>query len=388
MSRTPPSCGSGACGGEAGGGERPWVAVAGARPNFVKLVPLLAAAEAGGRRLLWVHAGQHRSRAMGERSLGPLSPPPPWVALPATRPGAGRVRRLARRIEPVLEALRPSLVVAIGDVDSTVAAAAAAARRGLPLAHVEAGLRSGERGMPEERNRRLVDRWSGRLHATEAAAVEHLAREGLAERARLHGNVVADALRLARPHLRPPPVPTPYALVTFHRQATVEDPARLGRVTAALERTAAGVRVVFPVHPRTRRRLGAGAARRLARAGVLLRPPEPYVAFLGLLAGAAIVVTDSGGVQVEACLLGTPCLTLRRRTEHEATVALGANQVLGTDPRRIVAAVGVGLARAAPPWRRPPLWDGRAALRIVADWVRNPPRPVIGYKDVILPMEM
>jgi UDP-N-acetylglucosamine 2-epimerase (non-hydrolysing) len=351
------------------------VAVAGARPNFVKLAPLVAAARAAGRELPWVHTGQHADAAMARDLWEDLRLPEPVATLGVRPPGARRAERMAKDLVPVLGALRPSMVAVIGDVDSTVAGALAARTLGIRLAHVEAGLRSFERGLPEERNRVRVDALSDRLHCPEPAAAALLLREGRARaEVRMDGNVLADALLAARAridaagtHEAMGLAAGSYVVVTLHRQATVDDPARLARWMESLRAAARERPVVFPVHPRTRRAL----PRRPRAPGLRLVDPMPWTAFLGLVAHAAAVVTDSGGLQVETSLLAVPCWTARARTEHGLTLTHGTNRLLGADPRRVPRALADSArVPAAPAPRRPRAWDGRAASRIVADWLR------------------
>jgi UDP-N-acetylglucosamine 2-epimerase (non-hydrolysing) len=346
----------------------------------VKLSPLVRAADAAGRDLLWIHTGQHVDPAMSAEMEKDLGLPAPAARLAAPRAGPRRVLRMAEGLVPPLRRLGPSLVVVLGDVDSTVSGALAARAMGLPLAHVEAGLRSFDRSMPEERNRTLVDRLSDRLHVPEPAGVENLRREGVpARRVHRSGNVMADALREARPALRGlDPGPAlglrggPYVVATLHRVGNVDEPSRLLRFVAAFARIARDVPVLFPVHPRTRRRLaGLGGSRALARRGVLVADPAPYLAFLALVERAAAVVTDSGGLQVEASILGVPCVTARSRTEHPLTLRRGTNALAGGDPARLPGALRRALARRRSRRALPPDWDGHAAARIVADWSRG-----------------
>jgi UDP-N-acetylglucosamine 2-epimerase (non-hydrolysing) len=284
---------------------------------------------------------------------------------------------MARALREPLARLRPSLVVVMGDTDSTVAGALVGRDLGVPLAHVEAGLRSFERDHPEERNRVRVDRLSARLHAPEASAVRHLRAEGFAaSRVHLAGNVMADALRRARARIGRAPRPrglprSAYLLATLHRQSNVDDPSRLRRLLDALLEGAGDLPVVLPVHPRTAKSAGLGGRGRMR--GLLALPPLPYLSFLALLSGARAVVTDSGGVQVEASLLGVPCVTARRRTEHELTLTHGTNRIAGSDPRRLPAAVRAALAEDPRPRAFPLAWDGRASERIVRDWRLRPP---------------
>jgi len=363
-------------------GRGPWIAVAGARPNYVKLAPLVRAAKAQRRDLVWIDTGQHTSAALTTSMIRDLGLPAPAERLRAPRAGTGRIPRLAARLAPVLAARRPSLVVVLGDVDSTLAAALAAWRQDLPLVHIEAGLRAFQRGMPEERNRILVDGLSDRLYLSEPMAEEHLRREGCARgRIRKPGNVMADALEQHRAGILKAAAGQArrrgsYVVATLHRQANVDVPGRLAGYVEALARVAREHPVVFPVHPRTRQRLrAAGRDPRHLAAGLTAIRPLGYLGFLGLVAGSAGVITDSGGLQVEAALLGVPCVTARRRTEHRLTLTHGGNVLAGTDPRRLPAAVRHALSQAPIARRRPRAWDGHAAERIVADWCRGFARP-------------
>ena len=352
-----------------------WLAVAGARPNFVKVAPLVAAARAAGTTLPWVHTGQHFDEALSGTFLRDLSLPSPVAHL---RVGAGspslQTARILERLEPVLRRRRPRVLVVVGDVTSTLAAALSASQVGVPVAHVEAGLRSFDWTMPEERNRVLVDRLSARLYATEESAVGNLAREGVPRGAvRLVGNVMIDALRRVEARLadRAPDDARGAVLVTLHRPSNVDDPARLRAWAVALARVARLAPVHFPVHPRTRARLARGGLLgRLARRGVVLLPPLPYLDFVARLSVAGVVATDSGGVQEEAAYLGVPCLTLRTTTERPITLEDGANRLLGDDPAALAPAVARALRRPRGRRTRRGLWDGRAAERIVADLVR------------------
>jgi UDP-N-acetylglucosamine 2-epimerase (non-hydrolysing) len=365
-------------------GRGTWVAVAGTRPNYVKLGPLVRAARARRRRLDWIDTGQHGTRAMAGAFAEHFRVGEPLARLPGRRPGAGRVAWMAAKLERELRTLAPSLVVVLGDVDSTLAGAIAAWQLDLPLVHVEAGLRSFEPAMPEERNRTRVDALSDRLYASEPSGVENLRAEGVARaRIRSPGNVMADALKRARPEIErraarlAGDLPRDgYVVATFHRQANVDDPARLGGLVRALVRCAHALPVVFPVHPRTRDALRrAGLARALRAGGVRTTAPRGYLDFLGLVRSAAAVLTDSGGLQVEAALLGVPCVTARRRTEHRLTLSHGGNRVAGMDLRALPKAMGDALAAGKPRGRTPRAWDGRAAERIVQDWCRGFARP-------------
>lgn len=351
------------------------VVVAGTRPNFVKIAPLLRAARAARVDMPWVHTGQHFDPTLSDailRDLG-LSAPAAELAVGEGSPMA-QTARILLALGPVLASLDPDVVVVVGDVTSTLAAALAAADAGLPVAHVEAGLRSFDRAMPEERNRILTDHLSDVLYVSEPAGLVHLRREGFPHaRVRLVGNPMVDALRRALPAIdRRATPPRGEVVVTLHRAANVDVPARLSACCAAFARVAARRPVLFPVHPRTRRRLDdAGLAGPLRAAGVELAAPMPYLDFLARVRSAAVVATDSGGLPEEAAVLGVPCLTLRAVTERPLTVSHGTNRLLGTDPRKIPAAVEAAASRPRRAQRPSRLWDGRAAERIVADLTRR-----------------
>lgn len=359
------------------------VNIVGTRPNLVKMAAVLAAQHARADALvpLLVHTGQHRDPAMADAFGAALGLPAPDAVLGGGGGGqAEQVARMLAELPAVLARLRPDLVVVVGDVNSTAAGALAAAMLRVPVAHVEAGLRSFDRSMPEELNRIVVDTVSDLHFVSEPSGLENLAREGRPAAGVHHvGNVMIDTLVRFRARaaacdpagalgLRPP-----YAVLTLHRPANVDDPAVLGALLQAAGTIARRLPVVFPVHPRTRAQLdAAGAAAVVAVCPALhLVPPLDYVAMLALLERAALVLTDSGGVQEETTYLGVPCLTLRERTERPATLSDGTNRVVGTQPARIIAEAERVLDGDRPPPRRPALWDGHAAERIaavLADW--------------------
>ncbi len=351
--------------------------IAGCRPNFVKLAPLLE--EMGRRpeiRATLVHTGQHYDRQMSGVFFRDLGLPQPDVDLGVgSGSHAAQTARVMEGIEPVLLERRPDLVLVVGDVNSTVAAAMTAVKLGIPVAHVEAGLRSFDREMPEEVNRVLTDSISDFLFASEASGAANLAREGTApEKVWLVGNVMVDALlarlerisrstALARWGL----VPRRYAVLTLHRPENVEDPAVAGRIVAAVRELQRQLPVVFPAHPRTAKRFREmGLWEVLEKApDVQLTGPLGYLDFLRLVQCSACVLTDSGGLQEEATALGVPCLTLRPSTERPATVLEGTNRLVGT---RLRAIVDGALEARRGEWAAsgvPELWDGRAAGRIV-----------------------
>ncbi|WP_101833770.1 non-hydrolyzing UDP-N-acetylglucosamine 2-epimerase, partial [Frankia canadensis] len=338
------------------------VVVAGARPNFVKAKPVLDALEAAGLRTTLVHTGQHYDEAMSGVFFADLDLRVPDHHL-AAGSGSHAVQTAAvmTAFEPLLAELAPDVVVVFGDVNSTLACALVAAKAGVRAAHVEAGLRSGDRGMPEEINRIVADRLCADLFATSPDAVEHLLREGTEPRdVHLVGNVMVDTLLARRDEALARPVlaglgrrPGDYGLVTLHRPANVDDPAALDGLLGALSEIAASCPLIFPAHPRT----AARVAGRLP-SSVRVIGPVGYLDSLALQAGARIVLTDSGGIQEETTVLGVPCLTLRDTTERPLTVTEGTNRVVGRD-RRVVVTAALDTLEHPPPPRRPALWDGR-----------------------------
>ncbi len=349
------------------------LAVAGARPNFMKIAPLLKELRAReGFETLLVHTGQHYDAAMSDSFFRDLGIPEPDVNLGVGSGSHGeQTAEVLRKIEPLLIERHPDVLVVVGDVNSTLAATLAAVKLGIPVAHVEAGLRSFDRSMPEETNRVMTDVVSEWLFTTEPAAEQNLLREGVA-RDRIHfvGNVMIDTLlanldrargldSLERLGLEP----RGYALLTLHRPSNVDDPVRLRALFAVLEEINTELPVVFPVHPRTQ----AAIERLLGGQSPALRMTEPlgYLEFLQLMAEARLVLTDSGGIQEETTALGVSCLTLRDSTERPVTVDEGTNTMVGTEPDAIRAAVRKILDGEAKKGRVPALWDGRAAARIV-----------------------
>jgi UDP-N-acetylglucosamine 2-epimerase (non-hydrolysing) len=348
------------------------VHVVGARPNFVKIAPVVRALAARGTEQRLVHTGQHDDPRMSDvffRDLG-LREPEAHLGV-GSGSHAEQTARVMLALEEALSGMpAPDWVLVPGDVNSTLAAALVAAKRGLRVAHLEAGLRGGERGMPEELNRIATDHVSDLLLTPSSDADANLAREGIPPgRIALVGNVMIDSLLAALPRARERAVPEQlglepggYAIATLHRPSNVDDPATLARLLSAMARLARELPVVFAVHPRTRARL---ASPELAAAASALRIEEPfgYLDFVSLLCGARLVLTDSGGLQEETTALGIPCLTLRESTERPITVTEGTNQVAGTDPERIRDGALRALHVPTPP-RCPELWDGRAGPRV------------------------
>jgi UDP-N-acetylglucosamine 2-epimerase (non-hydrolysing) len=340
--------------------------VVGARPNFMKVAPVLRALDAP---TLLVHTGQHYDSEMSEVFLRELGLPEPdfFLGVGSGTHGEQTARALVG-IEQVLLERRPAAVVVSGDVNSTLAGALAAAGTHIPLAHLEAGLRSFDSTMPEEHNRKVADHLSALLLAHSQSAVENLAREGIAaELVELVGNTMIDTVL---EHVEDAKARAPwselgleageYGLVTLHRPALVDDPQVLTATVAALAALAETLPLVFPVHPRTRARLEETD---LSLGRVFFTPPLGYREFLGLEACARFVLTDSGGVQEETTYLGVPCFTLRDNTERPVTIARGTNTLLGLDPARIPDVLE-GLSAPRRPASPPPLWDGHAAERV------------------------
>jgi UDP-N-acetylglucosamine 2-epimerase (non-hydrolysing) len=355
--------------------------VVGARPNFMKVAPVLRALD--GEHLL-VHTGQHYDEAMSDAFVRELGLPEPDVFLGVgSGTHGGQIARALVGIEQVLLERRPAAVVVAGDVNSTLAGAIGAAKANVPLAHIESGLRSFDRLMPEEHNRKLTDHLSDLLLAHSQSAVDNLVREGIdAGAVELVGNTMIDSLvehvddaKAGEPWRELGLDPRAYGLVTLHRPTLVDDPRLLSETVEALAQLAATVPLVFPVHPRTRARLDAVSA-----PGLHLTPPLGYHDVLGLEACARFVLTDSGGVQEETSALGVPCFTLRDSTERPVTVELGTNTVLGARPDRIheIPALVEGV-RTAPAI---PLWDGRAGERAAAAircWVDAAPLAALAH---------
>jgi UDP-N-acetylglucosamine 2-epimerase (non-hydrolysing) len=417
------------------------LSVVGARPNFMKIAPIVAELKKAELRKAGlkkpelkkaknlpaiehclVHSGQHYDELLSGNFFADLGLPQPDVNLQV---GSGshavQTAEIMKRIEPVLLDFKPQMVLVVGDVNSTLAAALTAAKLGIGVAHIEAGLRSFDMTMPEEINRKLTDAVSSLLFVTEQSGVENLKREGVSpEKIFLVGNVMIDSLlqhrelasrsplldRLGMRRLGMPRVGTgkngsscrDYGVLTLHRPSNVDDPETLHGILRAVSALAADLPIFFPVHPRTRKKIESfGLQRYLAgstetssngtssngtssnrtssnrrspaernRAGIVPLDPLGYLDFLSLNDRARIVLTDSGGIQEETTVLGVPCLTLRENTERPATVEHGSNQVVGVDSDRILAAARSILSNPARPSQRPPLWDGNAARRIVA----------------------
>lgn len=346
------------------------VCVGGARPNFMKLAPLMEALRADSRfHALLVHTGQHYDHQMSGAFFRDLGLPDPDYSLGVgSGSHAQQTAAILSSFEPVLLDTRPDAVVVVGDVNSTMGCALVAAKLCVPVVHVEAGLRSFDRTMPEEINRVVTDAVSELLLVSEPSGVENLRREGIdPAKVRLVGNLMIDSLRR---HLRQAEAaelparlglePRAYGVITLHRPANVDDAAALETILEALAEISRELPLIFPVHPRTRARLQDSEAWKRGR--IRLLDPLSYIEFLSLMAASAAVFTDSGGIQEETTVLGIPCFTLRENTERPVTIEQGTNVLAGTRKETILAAWRRhGLAR--PNARVPDLWDGQAAAR-------------------------
>jgi UDP-N-acetylglucosamine 2-epimerase (non-hydrolysing) len=352
------------------------VNVVGARPNLIKIAPLMAAyAGHPSIEALLVHTGQHYDETMSELFFEQLGIPKPDINLEVgSASHAVQTAEIMKAFEGVLVDHRPDVVLVVGDVNSTIACGLVAVKLGIRLVHVEAGLRSRDRTMPEEINRILTDAISDLLFCTEQSGVDNLIAEGVPrDRIHLVGNVMIDTLlknkqladrstvldELGLERRR-------YAVLTLHRPSNVDDPATFDGILDALEVVQSELPIVFPVHPRTRRILADSPLGRRAEAmsGLRLLDPIGFLDFLKLMSDARIVLTDSGGIQEETTILKVPCLTLRENTERPITTEIGSNRIVGTDTTRILDAFRAVMDGKGPPCDIPPLWDGSAAKRI------------------------
>ena len=364
----------------------PVICVVGARPNFMKMAPILRAFAANTPSIptLLVHTGQHYDRDMSDKLFEDLRLPRPDINLEV---GSGshavQTAEVMRRFEPVVDQHNPSCVLVVGDVNSTLACTLVAVKKGIPVVHVEAGLRSYDRGMPEEINRVLTDQVADILYTTERSAAENLAREGIAaERVRFVGNVMIDSLLSNLDVARSPgdslkvagmdPVVIQgsqgYGVVTMHRPSNVDHPDILRSLLSVLREISESLPLVFALHPRTKGNIERfGLEDLIDRAKMLILPPQGYLEMLGLMAKARIVLTDSGGLQEETTALGVPCLTMRENTERPITVEQGTNTMVGRDENVIRIQSSEILAGRGKSGRTPELWDGHAAERIATD---------------------
>jgi UDP-N-acetylglucosamine 2-epimerase (non-hydrolysing) len=356
--------------------------VVGARPNFMKIAPIMRAFaqpdSALTARLL--HTGQHYDASMKHSFFDQLHIPEPDIDLEVgSGTHAQQTADIMKRFEPVLDDCSPVAVLVVGDVNSTIACALVAVKKGIPVIHVEAGLRSGDREMPEEINRILTDQLSELLFITEATAEGNLVREGIAsDKVHFVGNVMIDTLLFNLEHAVPAGVTlasagvphtadSGYGLVTLHRPSNVDDPVVLERLLQVLGQVSRNTPLLFPIHPRTEARIAdAGLKTLMDGFAITTLPPLGYLEMLGLMKDAKVVLTDSGGIQEETTALGVPCITLRENTERPITATQGTNTIVGTDTVKILAAYEDVMATGGKAGRVPDLWDGAAAQRIVA----------------------
>ncbi len=346
--------------------------VVGARPNFMKIAPVVLEMKRRNLPQFLVHTGQHYDSNMSQTFFEQLGMPEPDVYLGVgSDTHARQTARVMAAFEDVCRERKPELVIVGGDVNSTLAAALVAAKQHIPVAHVEAGLRSFDRTMPEEINRICADHLSELLFTTEKSGDENLRKEGVGkEKVHFVGNCMVDTLlKHVGMAIQGSPwnqfglEPGEYGLLTLHRPSNVDDPRTLRPLIRAISKASREIPIIFPVHPRTRERL----QKLHLKIGPSLRTcdPLPYLTFIGLMAKAKYVLTDSGGIQEETTVLNVPCLTLRRNTERPITLTKGTNRLVGTDSNQIEKSVEEILAGKWYRGKRPPLWDGNAAVRIV-----------------------
>lgn len=358
------------------------ICIVGARPNFMKIAPIMAALNAlkPALEVTLVHTGQHYDVAMNEQYFQALGIPAPDINLEVgSGTHATQTAEVMCRFEAALEGKNPSAILVVGDVNSTIACALVATKKGIPVIHVEAGLRSFDRGMPEEINRVLTDQISDMLFTTEPSGKDNLLREGVAAQ-RIHfvGNVMIDTLKHNLPRAISArqiasdagredflPENGKYAVVTMHRPSNVDDEVVLASLINTVVSISNQLPVIFPLHPRTKSMLHKfGLEKLLDTPKILLLPPMGYLEMLGLMQGATVVLTDSGGIQEETTALGVPCITLRQNTERPITVEQGSNTIAGQDPQAIMAIFDDVMRTGGKAGRIPEYWDGRASNRI------------------------
>ena len=351
--------------------------VVGARPNLMKAAALLnEMRQTPDIEPLLIHTGQHYDEGMSAVFFRELGIPEPNANLGVGSGSHGvQTGQIMQRLEPLLAGMKPDCVVVVGDVNSTMAAALVSVKLGIPVAHVEAGLRSRDRSMPEEINRIVTDAVSDYLFTTSHDADNNLAHEGIApDKVFFVGNVMIDTLlaclsraRDASTGARHGLLPGQYAVLTLHRPASVDHAETLAGLVSAVGEIQESLPIIFPIHPRTMQQLeksGMGDELK-SMPHVVITPPLGYLDFIGLLADARLVLTDSGGVQEETTILSVPCITLREHTERPVTITHGTNRLVGLDPQRIVSATREVLAGNLRHTGRPELWDGHAAGRVV-----------------------
>jgi UDP-N-acetylglucosamine 2-epimerase (non-hydrolysing) len=349
------------------------ISVVGARPNFMKVAPLHRAFQAysGTIHHAIAHTGQHYDASMSDAFFADLDmPTPSWFLGVGSASHAQQTAAVLTAFDDVLAKANPDYVIVVGDVNSTVACALAAVKRGIRTAHVEAGLRSRDRSMPEEINRLATDAIVDDLFVTEQDGYDNLLHEGhRADSVHFVGNTMIDSLMFALPKASAINVVTKhhipadtYALVTLHRPSNVDDSHQLAMLMSVVDKIASSVPVVFPVHPRTRQRLASLG--HVHSSNVVFVDPQGYIDFLALMKGASFVLTDSGGIQEETTALGIPCITARTTTERPCTTTLGSNRLVAPEHDALLAAAADALARRHSGGSVPPLWDGHASERI------------------------
>ena len=342
----------------------------------MKAAPVIRALAAHPAEQLVVHTGQHYDFNMSEVFFRQLGMPAPDINLQVgSGTHAQQTAQIMSRFEPVLLETRPDMVVVYGDVNSTVAAALVCSKLMVKIAHVEAGLRSFDRTMPEEINRLLTDQLCDLLFTPSEDGNRNLAREGVSfEKVFFVGNVMIDTLTRMLPQTKgrlPDDLPRKYALVTLHRPSNVDELGWLSELISSLEKASREVSFIFPVHPRTRQKLAELGITPNGNGHLRFLDPLPYLEFLALQKHAAIVITDSGGIQEETTFLGVPCLTVRENTERPVTVSMGTNLLVGRDSPRLIREISRVLERPGKQGDIPPLWDGHAAERIASIIVRS-----------------
>lgn len=362
--------------------KHPIACVVGARPNYMKMAPIIRAFQKWNIPSLLVHTGQHYDPEMNDRLFADLDLPRPHLNLEVgSATHAVQTAEIMRRFEPVLDEQAPSAVLVVGDVNSTIACSLVAVKKHIPVIHVEAGLRSFDRNMPEEINRVLTDQIASLLYITERSAQLNLIKEGIdGNQVHFVGNVMIDSLHAARSSavapaetLRrsgaPPDFiesPAGYGVVTLHRPSNVDDPETLRQLLTTLNMVAERLPLVFAAHPRTRKNIEKFGMASLVSSRIQLLAPQGYLEMLGLMSSAAVVLTDSGGMQEETTALSVPCLTLRENTERPITVAQGTNTLVGRNREMILDNIDQILATGGKRGRIPELWDGHAAERIAS----------------------
>ncbi len=362
------------------------ICVVGARPNFMKIAPVMDAFKRLYPKInvLLLHTGQHYDANMKTQFFEQLGIPEPDIDLEV---GSGshavQTAEVMLRFEPVLDKENPDAIIVVGDVNSTISCALVAVKKAIPVIHIEAGLRSYDRKMPEEINRVLTDQISDRLYTTEKLAQQNLAKEGIpAERVCFAGNVMIDTLKknaqqatpfsetLTAYNINAELQAKQYSLVTMHRPSNVDNKNILEALLKTIQKTSKTIPVVFPVHPRTQNKIKEfGLEDYIQDENIHTLPPLGYMQLVGLMINAKVVMTDSGGIQEETTALGVPCITLRENTERPITVEQGTNTIVGVDPQLIYSSFEDVIKTGGKAGKQPELWDGHAAERIVTDLV-------------------